>query len=153
MRKCVLLKFFRKFPTYEMLWAWAQSMNHSMGDICQNFNGNMSVLCSTESFLHMKCCEPESKCESLNGEICQILMRTCVLLKVLKKVPHIWNVHNIHNIHYLHIFSPIATLQWKGLSRQQATRLSSTLLWSQHTRCNCNHNSLVERDTYLLTWS
>jgi hypothetical protein len=58
-------------------------MNHSMGDICQNFNGNMSVLCSIESFLHMKCCEPESKCESLNGDICQILMRTCVLLKVL----------------------------------------------------------------------
>ncbi len=55
------------------------------GDICQNFNGNMSVLSSIESFLHMNCCEPESKCESLNGDICQILIRTCVLLKFLRK--------------------------------------------------------------------
>jgi len=107
------------------------------GDICQNSNGNMSVLRSIESFLHMKCCKPESKCESLNGDICQILIRTRVFLKFLKKFltyEMFITFITFITFYHLHIFSPIATLQWQGLSMQQATRLSSTHF--------CDHNIL-----------
>jgi hypothetical protein len=50
---------------------------------------------------------------------------------------------------WLHIFNALAALQWKApvpVARSYVQWLSNKLPWSQHTVCNCDHSSLMERD-------